>query len=220
MSFLSFNPITSTPVQCGQGEQSIPFIFASPLLRIKTVIMPIPLHHSYPTLPFLLGPWLPNPTLAILLWILSDWWTLLPTVTQSRFLCQQVLSREIAAGVATLQYGKCSANLHVKFGRLPVSKRWTVMRPLWNQCEKGTSPEAVVSNKWWGIKSQWYDIKRWWHDTQSHVLHATEFPLLTGSTTTQPPALASSKRRQKTQICESEYFKFVRNNCFIGEEEK
>lgn len=50
----------------------------------------------------------------------------------SRFLCQQVPSREVAVGVAILQYGKCSAQLHLKYG-LPVSKRWNSTRRLWNK---------------------------------------------------------------------------------------
>lgn len=65
-----------------------------PFTYLKTVIMPMSLHCSYPALSFLPGPWLPNPTLAVLLRILSDLWTLLPTVTRSRLLHQQLLSRD------------------------------------------------------------------------------------------------------------------------------
>lgn len=134
----------------------------------------------------------------------------------NRFLCQQVLSREVAVGVAILQYGKCSAQLHLKYG-LPVPKRWN----LWDLSEVNV---RNVHN--W---TQLYATSMWdkklvgrhmmlvaWHTTPhfacSKISPSGRCHCNIGSCPPSWEVRGSRKHEFPKQV-------FVRNNCFKGEKE-
>lgn len=178
MSSLSFNPITSTPVQCIQGEWIIPFIFAISLSRVWRLLQcPFPSTIAIPHYLFFLGHDFQTPLL-----LFSSRLSLIG----ERF-CQQS----------------------------PRDYRYPKDEPLWDLMEinvrnihnwmqlyatsDGRSKAGGTTYKATFCMLQ--NFPSW----QAPLQHR------------QLPTLARSKRRQKMQICNSKYFKFVRNNCFRGE---
>lgn len=205
MSFLSFNSIFSTPVQCGQGEQSISFIFVTSILHLWRLLRhPFPFTIAIPTL--LLGHDFQTPPL------LSSGFSLISEhfykgkslgadSFTSKFWSEKLLQ-------VLQHFSKCSGNLHVKYGRLLISKRWK----LWDLCEidvrKAHNWTQLYATSDGGSKA-------------GGTTHKATFCMLQNFSSwqvllqhRQSPAPVTTKRQQKTQICKSNYFIFVRNNCF------